>query len=91
MSQSRLGYAKYSIKKEGNANKIVTRMYRAKMAALAGMAYTTIMRNMITSGNLAVMCAKKTSDLRKERWILSMFRYSDTCRGLSELLRAFSV
>lgn len=53
-SQSRLGYAKYRIRKDGTANKMVIRMYKAKMAALAGIAYKTIRRNMKTKGNLAV-------------------------------------
>lgn len=53
-SQSKLGYAKYRMRKDGKANTIVIRMYRAKIAALAGMAYKMISRNMTTKGNLAV-------------------------------------
>lgn len=53
-SQSRLGYAKYRMRKDGRANKTVMSMYKAKMAALAGIAYKTIRRNMRTSGNFAV-------------------------------------
>lgn len=72
-SQSKLGYAKYSIKKEGKANRTVTRMYRARIAALAGMAYRTMRRKMMTSGNLAVKLIKKASDFCKEALILSIF------------------
>lgn len=53
-SQSRLGYAKYSTRNDGRANRTVTSMYRAKMAALAGIAYKTIRRNITTNGNFAV-------------------------------------
>lgn len=73
-SQSKLGYAKYNIKKEGKAKRTVTRMYRAKMAALAGMAYKTMRRKMITSGNLAVKLTKNASDFLKEALILSLFK-----------------
>lgn len=37
-SQSRLGYAKYRTRNDGRANRTVTSMYKAKMAALAGIA-----------------------------------------------------
>jgi hypothetical protein len=37
-SQSRIGYAKYSIKNEGSANSTVIRIYNNKTAALAGIA-----------------------------------------------------
>lgn len=54
-SQSKLGYAKYNIRKDGRANTTVIRMYRARTMALAGIAYKTIRRNMTINGNFAVM------------------------------------
>lgn len=54
-SQSKLGYAKYKMRKEGRAKRTVMSMYKAKMAALAGIAYSTMSRNMITRGNFAVI------------------------------------
>lgn len=53
-SQSKLGYAKYKIKKAGAAKSIVTSIYRAKMVALAGIAYKMMRRNMTTRGNFEV-------------------------------------
>lgn len=53
-SQSKLGYAKYKIRNDGSANSTVISMYKANMAALAGIAYKMIRRNMTTKGNLAV-------------------------------------
>lgn len=53
-SQSKLGYAKYKMRTEGRANTTVMTIYRANIAALAGIAYKRIRRKMITSGNLAV-------------------------------------
>ena len=73
-SQSRLGYAKYKMRNEGRANRIVISMYRAKIAALAGIAYRTIKRNMTTSGNLAVRCIKNTRDFRRKECILSTLK-----------------
>lgn len=58
-SQSKLGYEKYNIRNEGKANKTVTRMYKARMAALAGIADRTMRRNMTTKGNLAVKWTEK--------------------------------
>lgn len=53
-SQSKLGYAKYKMRKDGSAKTTVMSTYRAKMAALAGMTYKTMMRKIMTRGNLAV-------------------------------------
>jgi hypothetical protein len=53
-SQSKLGYAKYKIRNDGRANSTVISMYKANMAALAGIAYKMIRRNMTTKGNFAV-------------------------------------
>ena len=53
-SQSKLGYAKYNMRNDGRANRTVTSMYRANMAALAGIAYRMIKSNITTNGNLAV-------------------------------------
>lgn len=64
-SQSKLGYEKYKMRNDGRANRIVTSTYRAKMAALAGIAYKTIKRNIMTNGNLAVNCTKKISDFQR--------------------------
>jgi hypothetical protein len=53
-NQSKLGNEKYRMSNDGRANRTVMSMYKANMAALAGIAYTIIRRNMRTSGNLAV-------------------------------------
>ena len=53
-SQSKLGYEKYKIRNDGSANRLVTSIYRAKMAALAGIAYKTIKRNIMINGTFAV-------------------------------------
>lgn len=73
-SQSKLGYAKYKMRKEGRAKRTVISMYKAKMAALAGIAYSTMRRNMTTRGNFADRWTKKTRDFRKEECILSILR-----------------
>ena len=53
-SQSKLGYAKYKMRNDGTANRMVMSIYRAKMAALVGIAYKTIKRNIMINGNFAV-------------------------------------
>lgn len=53
-SQSKLGYAKYNMRNDGRANRTVMSMYKANIAALAGIAYKMIRRNITTNGNLAV-------------------------------------
>ena len=73
-SQSKQGKAKYKTRKEGTANTTVIRMYMAKMAALAGMAYKTIKRNMTIKGNLAVTCKRKIKDLRSDDLSLSTLK-----------------
>lgn len=73
-SQSRLGYAKYKMRNEGRANRTVIRMYTAKKAALAGIAYRMIKRNMMTSGNFAVSCTMNTRDFRRVERILSKLK-----------------
>lgn len=70
-SQSKLGYAKYKMRNEGKANRMVTSMYRAKMAALTGIADRMIKRNIMINGNLAVRCMKNARDCRREEYILS--------------------
>ena len=62
------------MRNDGRAKRIVTSIYRAKMAALAGIAYKMIKRNIMTNGNLAVNWTTKTSDFRREACSLSILR-----------------
>ncbi|KAL8117186.1 hypothetical protein AgCh_015187 [Apium graveolens] len=63
------------MRKDGIAKRTVISKYNNMMAALAGMTYNTIRRNMSTSGNLVVKLTIKIRDLCKEELkllILSM-------------------
>lgn len=76
-SQSRLGYAKYSIRNEGSANSTVIRIYSNRTAALAGIAYSTMRRKTNTRGNLAVRWTRNDRDLRSEACTLPAFSRGD--------------
>jgi hypothetical protein len=62
------------MRNDGRAKRIVTRIYRAKMAALAGIAYMIIKRNIRINGNFAVNWTKKISDFRRDICTLSISR-----------------
>jgi hypothetical protein len=62
------------MRNDGRAKRIVTSIYRAKMEALAGIAYMIIKRNIRIDGNLAVNWMKKISDFRRDICTLSISR-----------------
>ena len=73
-SQSKLGYEKYRMRKDGMAKRTVISKYNNMTAALAGMTYNTIRRNMSTSGNLVVKLTMKIRDFCKEELKLLALR-----------------
>jgi hypothetical protein len=58
-NQSKLGYEKYTTRKDGMANNTVIKQYRASTKVLKGSTYTTMNRNNRTRGILAVNCKRE--------------------------------